>query len=197
MVAVVVTRGVGWVMYREVCMRWTRLGAGILLPVLGVVLLVVAGLFPAGAAGLPRWVAPVAGRVEVVRHFEKPAVRWASGHRGVDLAVEPGGEVRSPAAGTVTFSGTVVDRQVLTVTHDDGRRSSFEPVADGLEVGTRVEAGQVLARVDPAVEHCDSVPCVHWGVREPGGRDTYVNPLLFLGLTEPSVLLPVGDDFGA
>lgn len=174
-----------------------RPGLPVFFLVLFVVLLLGLWWVPVAGAGLPRWQAPVAGQVEVVRHFENPAVRWAPGHRGVDLAVDPGGEVRSPAAGRVTFSGRVVDRQVLTVTHEDGRRSSFEPVVDGLEVGSRVEAGQVLARVDSEVEHCPGVPCLHWGVREPGGPDSYVNPLLFLGLAEPSVLLPVGDDFGA
>lgn len=146
-------------------------------------------------ARTPRWQAPVAGEVTVLRDFDKPAQKWSAGHRGVDLALGQSFQVRSPAAGRVVFSGQVVDRKVLTVEHADGRKSSFEPVTEALPAGTEVAAGQVIAQVDDEVPHCEPEPCLHWGVRE--GPDDYVNPLLFLGLADPSVLLPIGEDFGA
>ncbi|WP_237224537.1 M23 family metallopeptidase [Rothia nasisuis] len=151
------------------------------------------------------WKAPVGQNLEVLRPFEQPAAKWSAGHRGVDLALEAGGSVLAPYEGEVVFAGTVVDRQVMTVQHPDGRLSSFEPVTDPLPVGTHVVAGDVLAHLDPAVQHCTSEHCLHWGVRQPTGGSTgtagkgfdYINPLLLLGLEGPSVLLPIGDDFAA
>lgn len=136
----------------------------------------------------PRWQWPLSPAPDVVEPFRPPAKKWLSGHRGVDLAASAGDEVRSPAAGTVSFSGTVVDRGVITVTTPEGRRISFEPVAEPLPRGTRVTAGQRIAVRDPDAMHEGCGGCLHWGVRE--GED-YVNPLLFVQDLEPSILLPV------
>ncbi|MDY6051563.1 MAG: M23 family metallopeptidase [Rothia sp. (in: high G+C Gram-positive bacteria)] len=150
------------------------------------------------------WQAPLEGQVEVIRGFEKPAARWSAGHRGVDLTLQAGGNVLAPFEGEIVFAGTVVDRQVLTIEHPDGRLSSFEPVNNPLPLGSQVQAGDVIAQLDPEIQHCAPRFCLHWGVREPAtGSKTadrgldYTNPLLLLGLDGPSVLLPIGDDFAA
>lgn len=151
------------------------------------------------------WQTPVSDRLQVLRPFEKPAATWSAGHRGVDLALGAGQSVLAPFEGTVVFAGTVVDRQVLTLEHPDGRRSSFEPITNPLPVGTQVTIGQAIAQLDPDIPHCGSEFCLHWGVRQPPTTDTgdagqrldYIDPLLLLGLGEPSVLLPIGDDFSA
>ncbi len=125
---------------------------------------------------------PVAG--SVLRLFDPPARRWDRGHRGVDLsAVDV--DVRAPAEGIVTFSGIVVDRGVVTVTHPDGLRSSLEPVDDAPPVGTVVALGDELGHVG-AGAHCPGQPCVHWGVRR---GEEYLDPLDLLG-TVTVVLLP-------
>ncbi len=80
----------------------------------------------------------------MTRLFDPPAVRWGSGHRGVDLAAAPGSEVRSPGAGVVAFAGPVAGRGVVTVLHDDGLRSSLEPVDADVAPGDRVGPGTVL-----------------------------------------------------
>ena len=72
----------------------------------------VLGPQPALAAG--GWTWPVTPKPAVTRTFQPPAQKWLSGHRGVDLGAAPGTEVRSPAAGTVSFTGVVVDRPVIT-----------------------------------------------------------------------------------
>lgn len=136
---------------------------------------------------------PVGDTPKILRNFEKPPRKWMAGHRGIDIAAAAGSEVRSPADGEVTFSGKVVDRTVITVKHPDGKLSSFEPVTEPLKKGTKVKAGDAIARVDSAVRHCEPDHCLHWGVRE--GKDDYVNPLVLLELEEPSILLPIGDDF--
>lgn len=133
----------------------------------------------------------------VMRLFVRPAERWSRGHRGVDLAAEPGTPVRSPVAGTVEFAGPVAGRTVLTVLRADGLRSSLEPLADVVEVGTPVAAGDVIGAVAapdgaagmPTVRgagHCGTASCVHWGVRRDG---EYVDPLGLLR-PAPTVLLP-------
>lgn len=140
-------------------------------------------------------VLPVDG--PVTRFFVRPAERWSPGHRGVDLAAEPGTAVRSPVTGVVEFAGPVAGRTVLTVVRADGLRSSLEPLAEVAEVGTAVAAGDPVGVVAPAPSpgasagptgagHCGSTSCLHWGVRRDG---EYVDPL---GLLEPTpvVLLP-------
>ena len=141
-----------------------------------------AGPVPASA-----WSWPLSPRPAVLRAFDPPAKPWLSGHRGVDLeAPFDGAPLKSPAAGTVSFVGTVVDRPVITIDHGNGLRSSFEPVASSLRAGSAVAEGDVLGQVQTG--HCGPAPpCLHWGVRR--GED-YVNPLAFVMDLRPSVLLP-------
>ncbi|WP_307844812.1 M23 family metallopeptidase [Actinotalea solisilvae] len=147
-----------------------------------------AGLDDAGSYGLP-----VPGGA-VRSRFDPPAQRWAAGHRGVDLDAPAGTTVVAPAAGTVVVAGPVVDRHVLTLLHDDGRRSSLEPVVAAVAVGARVEAGAVVGSVEPppAATHC-APRCLHWGVRE---GERYVDPLALLPGAGPVVLLPVAGSHG-
>lgn len=162
---------------------------------------------PAGEAGvsagevsvgegeaLGDWELPTpTGTPDVLRPFSAPPAPWAAGHRGLDLAVPADGAIRSPADGVISFSGTVVDREVLSIDHGAGYISSFEPVESELEMGDAVSAGDVAATLstyDDGSTHCFDQPCLHWGVRLHG---EYINPLLMLGELEPSVLLPLND----
>ncbi|MDC7123772.1 M23 family metallopeptidase [Cellulomonas fimi] len=141
---------------------------------------------PAVAAPPSRWEWPLVPPVEVLAPFEAPPAPWAAGHRGVDLRAGPGVLVGAPATGTVTFVGPVAGRGVVTVTHDDGLRSSVEPVAALVVVGARVAPGDPLGTVEPTGGHCAATACLHWGVRR---GDVYVDPV---ALVEggPIVLLP-------
>lgn len=135
----------------------------------------------------PSWQWPLAPRPRVLRAFDPPPKPWLSGHRGVDLGAADGAAVTSPAAGTVSFVGVVVDRPVITIDHGNGLRSSFEPVASTLAAGAAVGAGQVVGTALPG--HCGTAACIHWGVRR---GDAYVNPLQFVTDMRPSILLPLG-----
>jgi murein DD-endopeptidase MepM/ murein hydrolase activator NlpD len=140
-------------------------------------------------AAKPSWQWPLAPRPPVLRGFDPPPKPWLSGHRGVDLGVAAAGaQVSSPAAGTVSFSGVVVDRPVITIDHGGGLRSSFEPVQSALAAGDTVAAGQVIGTVTPG--HCPPALCLHWGVRD---GDQYVNPLQFVLDLRPSILLPLAE----
>ncbi|MEX5295230.1 M23 family metallopeptidase [Kocuria sp. CPCC 205268] len=149
--------------------------------------LVLGSALPSPGAAAQRWSWPLAPRPAVVAEWVAPAHRWGRGHRGVDLAAEPGAAVRAPAPGTVSFVGFVVDRPVLTIDHGRGLRSSVEPVESDLVAGDRVRRGQVVG-VLRGGGHCAPGSCLHWGVRRDGA---YVNPLGFVGALGPSVLLPV------
>ncbi|WP_411375991.1 M23 family metallopeptidase [Arthrobacter sp. MPF02] len=146
-----------------------------------------AGGDPAAQAAPPSWRWPVAPRPPVLRAFDPPPKPWLSGHRGVDLGTaSDGAHVTSPAAGTVSFLGVVVDRPVITIDHGNGLRSSFEPVRSTLAAGSMVTEGQVIGTT--LAGHCGTPSCVHWGVRR---GEEYVNPLQFVMDLRPSVLLPV------
>lgn len=137
------------------------------------------------ASGQPRWAWPVSP-VVVVKAYSAPPTPYASGHRGIDLAVSPSAVVTAPAGSTVRFSGLVVDRPVLTLDHGGGILSSYEPLASDLVVGASVSTGQPLGRVADG-GHCAS-RCLHIGVRIDGA---YVSPLLFFDRVPRAVLLPL------
>lgn len=160
-------------------------------PVAGVVPVgVTRGLEPAPDAGPPEaagWVWPLAPRPAVVRPFDPPARRWLAGHRGIDLGTTPGAAVLAPADGVVTFAGRVAGRPVVSLRHEGGLRSTYEPVVGALGVGGVVRAGDVVGYVSTEPGHCAPAVCLHWGALR---GTTYVDPLSLLG-RPPIILLPV------
>lgn len=145
----------------------------------------------AGAAGPPpelsRWGWPTGPPHQLLRPFEAPLTRYSAGHRGIDVAAVAGAPVFAASDGVVSFSGTVVDRPVLSVKHDGGLVSSIEPVAATVAAGDVVRAGDIVGAVASG-GHCDG-RCVHFGVRLHG---EYVNPLALLAAVQRAVLLPLG-----
>ncbi len=132
-----------------------------------------------------RW--PLTPEPQVVRGFVRPPRPWLAGHRGADLVARPGQPVLAPALGRVAFSGTVVDRGVLTIQHVGGLVTSLEPVVAGVARGDVVVAGQQVAVIGTGRSHCPPEPCLHWGVRR---HNVYLDPLLMLRPPPPPVLLP-------
>ncbi|WP_444962579.1 M23 family metallopeptidase [Nocardiopsis sp. M1B1] len=131
-----------------------------------------------------RW--PVDPPVEVLRPFDPPEQRWLAGHLGVDLAAEPGREVRAAGAGRVHFAGRVAGAPLVSVAHGD-LRTTYLPVESDLVRGDPVAAGDVLGTLAAAPPHCPDRPCLHWGLLR---GDDYLDPLSLLGLGEFR-LLPV------
>lgn len=138
---------------------------------------------PPSAKDAEDWDWPVEPPHTIVRPWIAPPTPYSSGHRGIDIAA-PEGDVRAPIDGVVHFSGVVVDRPVLSVRHEGGIITSYEPVETELVAGDVVERGDVIGSVAPG--HCSS-PCLHFGVRI-GGE--YASPLLWLGGIPRAVLLP-------
>ncbi|MFC7527054.1 M23 family metallopeptidase [Actinoplanes sp. GCM10030250] len=122
-----------------------------------------------------------------MRRFEPPPEPWLAGHRGVDLAVSPGAEVRAAGAGTVVYSRVLAGRGVVSVAHPGGLRTTYEPVIATVAVGDPVTAGERLGTLDAGHPGCPQAACLHWGLRRGAA---YFDPLLLLGLGRVR-LLPV------
>lgn len=137
---------------------------------------------PAAASGWSgadavRYSWPTGGPVAVVRAFDAPEQRWSAGHRGVDLALAHGAEVRAAGDGRVAFAGLVAGRPVVAIVHADGLRTTYEPVTPAVAAGADVAGGQVIGHL-AAPTHCDPATCLHWGARR--APDVYVDPMLLL-----------------
>jgi len=138
----------------------------------------------------PAWSSPVIGS-GLVNSYRSPETSYGSGHRGVDYQVTLGQGVFAPADATVSFVGNVVNRQVLSLSHQGKVVSSYEPVCSSLVVGQEVAAGDLVAEVCEAsqdyAQHCLEILCLHFSTRQDG---EYLSPLWFTGELDPSVLLP-------
>ncbi len=145
-------------------------------------------------AGVPapgaRYAWPLLPVPAVAVPFRAPAHVYGPGHRGVDLVGAAGQPVLAARAGVVVFAGPVAERGVVSLHHDDGLRTTYEPVRPLVATGTVVRAGDVIGRLEPGHATCAPVTCLHWGVRR--GRLEYLDPLVLL--RSPRVrLLPVPD----
>lgn len=135
--------------------------------------------------GLAPWAWPVEPH-EVVRAFDAPATPYGPGHRGIDIAASAGSTVLAPQDGVVRFAGPVAGRPVLSIEHEGGLVSSFEPVEPLVAAGDAVERGQQIGVLQPG--HAAGAARLHLGARLHG---EYVDPLTLLGVERP-VLLPMG-----
>ncbi|MEU6160780.1 M23 family metallopeptidase [Streptomyces sp. NPDC047130] len=138
---------------------------------------------------------PTGVRPTVLRGWEPPASVYGPGHRGVDLAAAVGTEVRSVAAGRVSFAGRVAGRGVVSVelsgTGEPPLRTTFQSLDPVVRKGDAVSAGAALGSL-LADAHCGPVACLHWGLRRGA---TYLDPLTLLPpwllAPSPPRLLPV------
>jgi murein DD-endopeptidase MepM/ murein hydrolase activator NlpD len=134
----------------------------------------------------PAYVWPV-DLPHVVRSFDPPPQPWLRGHRGVDLAAAAAAPIRAAGAGTVTYAGALAGRGVVTVTHANGLRTTYEPLTPSVSVGDHVTPGQPIGALVPGHPGCPAAACLHWGLRD---GDTYLDPLALLG-RGPVRLLPL------
>ncbi|MBO4274754.1 peptidoglycan DD-metalloendopeptidase family protein, partial [Microbispora triticiradicis] len=146
--------------------------------------------------GAPRWVWPLSRPARRLRRFDPPAQRWLAGHRGVDLAADPGEEVRAAGPGTAGVAERIAGRGVVTVVHAGGLRTTYLPVRALVRPGEVVVAGQVIGVVEDGAAHC-AVSCLHWGLlhdRGSFGDRVYLDPLLLFGQGQVRLLprWPVG-----
>jgi len=146
---------------------------------------------PAPSLGSQQALSPPVIGSWLINSYRQSETEYSAGHRGVDYRVELGQGVFAPTDGQVHFVGKVVDRQLISLSHQDELLSSFEPVCSALEMGERVSKGDLIGEVCEADEgyepHCEEIFCLHFSIRKDG---EYLSPLWFTGDLTPSRLLP-------
>lgn len=129
------------------------------------------------------WSWPVQGPVLQQFSYDEAHPYAAGQHRGVDIAASATGEsVVAPAAGTVSFAGTVpTNGKSVTIQTADGYSVTLThlgtiAVANGATVAERDSVGTVGPSGTPEVEG----PYVHLGIRLTDDQNGYVDPLTLL-----------------
>lgn len=144
---------------------------------------------PAPASASERWRVPLDQPV-LVHEFRQPNADWSAGHRGVDYKTFENQPVFAAHAGTVSFSGVVVNRSVLSIRHENGFISAYEPVCGQVPLKTQVATGEAIGVVCGNAHyqsHCGLNLCLHFSLRSPNG---YLSPLVMIGGLSPSRLKP-------
>ncbi len=129
----------------------------------------------AGDEGL-EW--PLRPPPAVTRGFAAPSPDWRPGHRGVDLAGEPGQPVFAAGPATVVFAGALAGRPVVSLAHPGGLRTSYEPVRAAVRAGQRVTGETVIGSLVAGHAGCPAAACLHWGAMwGPASGARYVDPV--------------------
>lgn len=116
---------------------------------------------------------PSGQEVTVLRHFDVGDHNWLPGHRGVDLALVAGDPVYAAGDGVVIFAGKLNDRELVSIEHSDGLRTTYEPIEPTVSKGDVVSRGTIIGYVTG--QHCVIGSCLHWGAKI--GSDDYIDPL--------------------
>ncbi|MDT8915466.1 M23 family metallopeptidase [Amycolatopsis sp. PS_44_ISF1] len=144
---------------------------------------------PPSIAQTGRLAWPLSPRPNVTRYFEAPESPYGPGHRGVDLAAAPGQEVLAADLGVVVFAGQVAGHGVVSLDHDAGLRTTYQPLTPTVTTGEQIYRGQPLGTVTPGHPGCPLPACLHWGARR--GVE-YVDPLALTGTPSRVRLKPWG-----
>jgi murein DD-endopeptidase MepM/ murein hydrolase activator NlpD len=111
--------------------------------------------------------------------FDRPPQNWLPGHRGVDLVGRTGDQVYAAGNGVVMFAGSVAGKGVVVIKHGSVR-TTYEPVAASVLVGSKIRVGELIGKLAPGQSHCatqTAVSCLHWGLIR---GDQYLNPLFLV-----------------
>lgn len=130
------------------------------------------------SAGAFRW--PAGGAI--VGAWVAPAHRYASGHRGVDLAIGRGDRVVAMAAGRVGFAGPVAGRSWVSIDHPNGIRTTVGPMATIVVArGQVVEQDQAVGTAAATAHASANQPTsarLHVSARRHGD---YIDPTTLVG----------------
>lgn len=112
---------------------------------------------------------------QVLKGFAKPEKNWLPGHRGVDLKATVGDPIFAAGSGTVLYVGTIAGMPVVSIEHEAGLRTTYQPVFATVNQSDMVAAGDLIGTLAPTKP---SEPGLHWGAKY--GADNYINPLSLL-----------------
>jgi hypothetical protein len=145
---------------------------------------------PAGEA----WTWPAAGAVLQPFLFDPAHPYTAGQHRGIAIGGDPGTTVLAPAAGTVTFAGTVPSSgKSVTITTGDGYAVTLTHLGSTMVArGATVAEGEGVGTIGATGDAEISQPYVHLGVRAAAQPQGYLDPLTFLParVPAPAALVP-------
>ena len=121
------------------------------------------------------WSWPADGAV--LRPFDLGSDVYAAGqHRGVDVGGPEGSSVRAPAAGVVTFAGSLPTYgRGVTILTGDGYAVTLVHLGEiGVAKGDTVGEGASVGTMGTSGTPEQSVPSVHLGIRRAADEEGYV-----------------------
>lgn len=139
--------------------------------------------FLAWAPAAYAWSWPVQGSVVQPFDYSETQPYAAGQHRGVDIGADAAGEtVVAPAAGTVSFAGTVAaNGKSLTIETSDGYSVTLTHLGSiSVSKGATIAEQDAIGTVGPSGTPEVDAPYVHFGIRVTADPNGYVDPLTLL-----------------
>jgi len=146
-------------------------------------LVLVVALFLLWAPAAQAWSWPVQGPVLQPFVYDEAHPYDAGQHRGVDIGADTAGEsVIAPAAGTVSFAGTVATSgKCVTIQTPDGYSVTLTHLGSiQVAKGAVVAEGDAVGAIGPSGTPEFAQPYVHFGIRTTSDPNGYLDPLAFL-----------------
>ena len=141
------------------------------------------------AAGAWTW--PASG--PVLRPYDFGGGTYtAEGHRGIDVGGGLGEPVQAPAAGRVSFAGSLPSNgKTLSMRTEDGWTVTLTHLGSiAVSVGDGVAEGETVGTIGPTGDNEVDQPYVHLGIRHTRDSRGYVDPLGLLPPREPAPTPP-------
>src|SRR6476469_10990361 len=152
----------------------------------------VALIFAICVPGAHAWTWPVQGPVLETFSFDPAHPYGAGQRRGIAIGADTGTPVVAPAAGTVTFAGSVpASGKTVTILTADGLAVTLTHLGSiAVARDAAIAEGSVVGAVGPSGTAELTVPYVHLGIRDASNDQGYLDPLSFLPLATPPVAPP-------
>jgi peptidase M23-like protein len=146
-------------------------------------LALVALVFLAWAPSAHAWSWPVQGPVLQPFAYDEAHPYAAGQHRGIDIGARAAGEqVFAPAAGTVSFAGSVPSSgESVTIQTADGYSVTLTHLGSiAVSKGASIAEGAAVGTIGPSGTPEVDGPYVHLGIRVTSDPNGYLDPLGFL-----------------
>jgi Peptidase family M23 len=139
-------------------------------------------VFLAWAPAAHAWSRPVPGPVLQPFAYDEAHPYAAGQHRGIDIGAAAGEPVSAPAAGAVSFAGSVPSSgESVTIETADGYSVTLTHLGSiAVSKGASVAEGDPVGTIGPSGTPEVDSPYVHLGIRVTSDPNGYLDPLRFL-----------------